>query len=134
MIEMIRKVLSVIGLVLLIIGLFGILSDDTEWLGGGYTYYPGNKMILGEDSTCVDIPYAVEKMQFDRKYIIVLQCPRGRITDEEMFHGMKYNYVRGLDADYYWIIDKKENKVYPLLDGVQFGHLRDSLCIPLDFD
>lgn len=78
-----------------------IFSDDSEDLGGGYTYYSEQKMISGR----FQIPPTILEYRYNSEIIIVKQHP----TKYKDIMYVDYDYPLGRDTIYYWIIEKKTN-------------------------
>ena len=78
-----------------------IFSDDSEDLGGGFTYYSEQKMISGK----FQIPPIILKYAYNSEIIIVKQYP----TKFKDIMYDDYDYTLGRDTIYYWIIEKKTN-------------------------
>ena len=78
-----------------------IFSSDIEDLGGGYTYYPEQKMINGK----FQIPPTVLEYRYNSETIIIKQHP----TKYKDIMYNDYQYPLGRDTIYYWIIEKKSN-------------------------
>lgn len=79
------------------------ISDDSEDLGGGYTYYSEQKMISGK----FQIPPTILEYRYNSEIIIVKQHP----TKYKDIMYIDYNYPLGRDTIYYWIIEKKSNTI-----------------------
>lgn len=88
-------------------------------LGDGYEYNSECHHIISDH---FDIPPYIIEYKFDGNYIIVKQKPT------HYFNGIydypkefrKEKYSKGLNATYYWIIDKKDNIVYGPLSSLEF--------------
>ena len=78
-----------------------VFSDNSEDLGGGYTYYSEQKMICGK----FQIPPTILDYRYNSEMIIVKQRP----TKYKDIMYNDYNYPLGRDTIYYWIIEIKTN-------------------------
>ena len=78
-----------------------IFCDGSEDLGGGFTYYPEQKMISGK----FQIPPIILEYKYNSEIIIVKQHP----TKYKDIMYDDYDYTLGRDTIYYWIIEKKTN-------------------------
>lgn len=115
-----------VGAELLLFFLCSFLFDDgSENLGAGYKYYSDNNAIFGPN---LDIPPYITRYGKDNNFIIIEQSPHGRNT-APIFNKVKYNYTLGLDATYYWIIDKRTKIFYGPIGYESFIAKCDSLCI-----
>lgn len=92
-----------------------IFSDDSEDLGGGYTYYSEQKMISGK----FQIPPTILEYRYNSEIIIVKQQP----TKYKDIMYNDYNYPLGRDTIYYWIIDKKNNSLTGPINYDEFQKL-----------
>lgn len=95
--KIITDILKITGVILLSIMVYGLFfNNDTEELGGGYSYYPDNEMILGDN---IDIPPYIEELNYDKRFIIARQNPRGR-NPAAIFDRIDYKYPLGLGTIY----------------------------------
>lgn len=103
--DKIKRIISILLLAIVFlvawITISFIFSDDSEDLGGGYTYYSEQKMISGK----CQIPPTILKYRYNSEIIIVKQHP----TKHKDIMYTNYNYPLGRDTIYYWIIEKKTN-------------------------
>lgn len=100
-------------------------------LGDGFIY---NEECHHITSSNFDIPPVVKSYYCEKEYIIVCQDPTfyydGMYNYPQGF--TKEKYVNGIDCIYYWIINKREKKVYgPYLSG-EFNLLIKKLNIEID--
>lgn len=116
-----------IFLSLFFIAVLGFLFDEgTENLGGGYKYtYDSAQNIIGP---MISIPPEILDIKFDRRFIMVRQRLNGLKPQREYYDEYDYNYP-SLYGDYYWIIDKQEDKFYGPMDSLQNMQRSDSLGI-----
>lgn len=115
------KILFIALGALLIIGVIGFFFYSEKFdLGEGYWYNEGLYDIVTPVGIR-DIPPHVVNFNFDKSYIIAKQNPMGHKPewlyyeeykgDSVIFHYDWYVFDQGLDYDYYWIIDKRCDKV-----------------------
>ncbi|UTD13033.1 DUF3997 domain-containing protein [Treponema denticola] len=76
-----------------------------------------------------DIPPEVLMYQYDDNFIVAKQKPR-RYKEFNYTYNEGYKYSKGLDSEYYWIIKKKEKKVFGPLEYSQFIRLCDEFYVP----
>ena len=67
--------------------------------------------------------------QYDDNFIVAKQKPR-RYKEFNYTYSEGYKYSKGLDSEYYWIIKKKEKKVFGPLEYSQFIRLCDEFYVP----
>ena len=90
-----------------------LFSDDSEDLGGGFTYYSEQKMICGK----YQIPPTILEYRYNSEIIIVKQHP----TKYKDIMYTDYNYPLGRDTIYYWIIEKKSNTIIGPINYNEFS-------------
>lgn len=97
---------------LLLSTLFNTNSKD---LGDGFIYNGDNRHILGP----IDIPPPnIITYNYDEHFITVKQKPQA--YDNVIYDTMKYHYPQGRDTIYYWLIVKKEKKIFGPLNYNDF--------------
>lgn len=111
--DKIKIVIIIFALVVSLLLLWTIASfvffyDDSENLGGGYTYYPEQKDIIGKQDI---LPYILE-YKYNSDIIVVKQHPAE--LKDVMY--TDYDYPLGRDTIYYWIIDKDKQMLHGPLD------------------
>lgn len=125
-------VLSLAGMVLLflVVSLFfggPAISDHTDSLGDGYTYFSANsldKTIMHSGQSVIG--NLVIDYQSDDNFIVALrlkaisyECARRQTAF--------YRYTNDLE---YWLIDKSKNKQFVTKDAVEFARLRNENIVP----
>ena len=113
--------------------LFYSCDNPIVVLGNGYEYNIECHHIISEH---FDIPPYIVEYNFDDAFIVAKQKPT------HYFNGIydypsgfsKEKYYLGLNALYYWIIDKKKNIAYGPLDSVGFKIKCKDVRTSLDFD
>jgi hypothetical protein len=106
------------------ISLLFLYNPDDENLGEGFIYNAERKDILGT----VDIPPYVLSFAYDKKNIIAKQKPKK--YNEAIYDKREYNYPLGRDTIYYWLIIKKEQKIFGPLNISQYDSLRIQYKVP----
>lgn len=115
-----------ISLSLIFIYQFLIIENNID-LGHEYKYIYESECVVGK----YDIPSYIKDCWYNNQYIIARQTPNGYIIDPIFnIEGLKFS--QGLDATYYWIIDKINNIRYGVLTESEFTNKLDSLNIKID--
>ena len=98
-------------------------------LGYGFHYNEELLAIMSDYLNLPDIPPEVLMYQYDDNFIVAKQKPR-RYKEFNYTYNEGYKYSKGLDSEYYWIIKKKEKKVFGPLEYSQFIRLCDEFYVP----
>jgi hypothetical protein len=93
-------------------------DDDSKNLGNDFVYNAEHKHILGK----IDIPPTVVSFDYDKHFIIAKQKPTQ--FHNVIYDKMEYVYPLGRNTIYYWLIIKKEQKVFGPLDSISFQKLK----------
>lgn len=100
------KITIKIIVILLLFLILTLFFDNNEiYLGNGYAYNYGNKMIYSN----TNLPQYVIDFDYNSNFIIVKQKPK--LYDDAWTDSIGYNYSLGRENIYYWIIDKNTHKV-----------------------
>lgn len=122
-----EKKIFTFGLLILI---FSCSSDYTKNLGASYFYrYEANDLrdILCEKAGGGEVPADVISYNYNTDFIIALQKPR---LPQDPLYEKTYTYYKGDTINYFWLIIKKERKVFGPLDEKSFNQLRKKLGVP----
>ncbi len=125
------RVLSIFFLIIFITASCNTGNQATE-LGDGYFFrLPGNKTkdILNHKPNHKDIPANIEKMNFDRNFIIALQRPQK--VDNSIYNNSP-EYPYGSDTLYYWLVIKKLDLVLGPLSKREYENERIIYMVPED--
>jgi hypothetical protein len=109
----------------LILLLLSCTSDVIKDLGEGYFLREEGadvKDILCEKPNGKEIPASVIAYDFDKDFIIAKQKPK---LPQDPLYDKKYNYKRGGEEFYYWIINKKKHIVIGPMDKLEFQKERE---------
>jgi hypothetical protein len=121
----ILKIVFGVFLLLCIFLFFTLMCDtDSKNLGVGFIYNVEHKHIIGK----IDIPPTIISYDYDKHFIIVKQKPKE--FNEAIYDKMEYMYPLGRDTVYYWLIIKKEQKVFGALDYNSFQKLKKEYKVP----
>jgi hypothetical protein len=110
--------------------IFNACSDYSKNLGDGYTY-----VHEGSGANCIfheypakggEIPPDVISYDYDKKFIIAKQKP----NEFDCAYEKGFIYSLGRDTVYYWLIIKKEQKVFGALDYDSFLQLKRKYNVP----
>jgi hypothetical protein len=99
-------------------------------LGNGYFYRDEGdnlKDILCKNVNGVEVPATVINYVYDSKFILAKQIPK---YPQDPLYNKEYEYKKGSDAVYFWIIDKSNNVQYGPLEKREYDKLRQKLRIP----
>ncbi len=123
------KIIKFFGILFFIIFicLFFPNGENNIDLGDGYKYLSESECVVGK----YDIPSYIEECWYNNQYIIAKQTPNGYLIDP-IFNVEGIQFSQGLDAKYYWIIDKINNIRYVGLTEFEFTNKLDSLNIKID--
>jgi hypothetical protein len=105
-------------------------SDITENLGNGFFYRNEGgpiKDILCHKAQIGEIPATVVSFDYNSDFIIAKQKPK---MPGDPLYDKEYQYKRGVDVYYYWLIIKKSNQIYGPLDLSEFIQLKFKYHIP----
>ena len=131
--KMKKQNLSIVFLVLFIIS--SCTSDVTIPLGQDYFYRDegGNiKDILCERTESkAFIPATIIAYKYNNNYIIARQRP---ILPQDVLYDRQFEYRKGLNHDYYWIIIKDKDSLYGPLETTEYKELFYELMIPHNLD
>lgn len=119
-----KKFLKILGLVTAIAATalyvwFG--RDPDRDLGSGYFYTDG--LIFSDHD---EIPYHVKSYNYNDRFVVAEQKPMGSIQHAYSLIGL-IDKESDYDATYYWIADKREQRLYGPLSLPRFKQLSDSL-------
>lgn len=122
--------LLLIVLLLLIDGIFTLNYSEND-IGGGYKYLLDSPSYIYKLNTI--IPPKIYNYGYNKRFIVAKQS-----VDDFQYTGWehvydKYDYPNYNDV-YYWIIDKKEEKIYGPLFYYDYKNKCDSLNINLSFN
>lgn len=122
--------LLLILLLLIIDGIFSLNYSEND-IGGGYKYLLDSPSYIYKSNTI--IPPKIYGYGYNKRFIVAKQ-----LVDEFQYTGWKdvydkYDYPNYNDV-YYWIIDKKEEKIYGPLFYYDYKNKCDSLNINLSFN
>ncbi len=103
---------SLLILFILFVGIvFFSLRPDIEDLGNGYEFINEQPKSIDKNHYEV-VPARIIELGWDDRFIVAVQIPDLACIDKEEWN--KYPQIH--DHRFYWIIDKKEDRVYgPLL-------------------
>ncbi len=119
-----KVILLIIFIVVLILFFLQIFDTDSKNLGSGFVYNAEHKHILGK----IDIPPTIISYNYDKHFIVVKQKPKE--FDEAIYDKMEYVYPLGRDTVYYWLIIKREQKVFGALDYDSFQKIAKEYKVP----
>lgn len=119
-----KSILLVILIFVLFLFFSQMCDTDSKKLGSGFVYSAEHKDIRGK----IDVPPNILSYDYDKKFIIAKQKPKEH--DEAIYDKMEYRYPLGRDTVYYWLIIKKEQKVFGALDYDSFLQLKKEYKVP----
>lgn len=105
-------------------------SDSTRQLGDGYFFRnEGGKIkdILCEDPKGGEVPATVIAYGYDENFIIAKQKPK---LPQDALYDNEYNYKKGSNAIYYWIVIKDKHSVLGPLAYDEYQEARNKFKIP----
>ena len=108
---------------------FTVFDDGLYELGDDFCYYEDLAAVMNDNIDLTDIPPKILSYQYDDNFIVAKQKPR-RYKEFNYTYNEGYKYFKGLDSEYYWIIKKKEKKVFGPLEYSQFIRLCDEFYVP----
>ncbi|TWI72210.1 uncharacterized protein DUF3997 [Treponema putidum] len=108
---------------------FTVFDDGLYELGDDFCYYEDLAAVMNDNIDLTDIPPKILSYQYDDNFIVAKQKPR-RYKEFNYTYNEDYKYSKGLDSEYYWIIKKKEKKVFGPLEYSQFIRLCDEFYVP----
>lgn len=128
--KMNKIIQTIIVLMVIVLDLFLTPRDNPINLGDGYYFF--NRQIF--NSSGKEIPNNIVNYVFNKQYIIALQKPDKFPTEYEK--DLNLNYENGRNEVYYWLIIKKESKLYGPILKEDFETLCSKLLIdvPEDFN
>jgi hypothetical protein len=116
---------SFLVLCIYILLLLSCTSDVIKDLGDGYFLREEGayvKDILCEKPNGKEIPAGVIAYDFEENFIIAIQKPK---LPQDPLYDKHYNYKRGGNKFYYWIINKKNHVVIGPMDKLEFQKKRE---------
>lgn len=100
-------------------------NDYSKNIGSGYTYRNEGGSIKDISHKYPtkggEIPSTVVSFDYDNEFIIAKQKPK---LPQDVLYSKKYSYDEGDTVFYYWLIIKKEHKVFGPLSIEQFSEMK----------
>lgn len=112
----------------------GCTSDYSKNLGEGYFYRDeGGKIkdILCEKPNGKEVPATVLDYAYDNEFIIAKQEPK---LPQDPLYDRNYEYRKGKNTLYFWIILKEKDIAFGPMDKVEFTTKTKELGIKLKFE
>jgi hypothetical protein len=130
MCSIVKVLIYIFIICFIVISMFSLFEgNNIIELGYGFHYNEELLAIMSDYLNLPDIPSEVLMYQHDDSFIIAKQKPR-RYKEFNYTYNEGYKYSKGLDSEYYWIIKKKEKKVFGPLEYSQFIRLCDEFYVP----
>lgn len=129
MCSIVKVLIYIFIICFIVISMFSFFEgNNIIELGYGFHYNEELLAIMSDYLNVSDIPPEVLMYQHDDSFIIAKQKP-GRYKEFNYTYNEGYKYFKGLDSEYYWIIKKKEKKVFGPLEYSQFIRLCDEFYV-----